>query len=322
MVLYTPAWFTIFQGLFLDLFERKGRITLESVLIIAIIVGLLAVAAFVLQGLGLYKMGKKAGCTRLYLAFVPFANVLLIERLSGEVTFFGHKVRRLGLIALIVEILSAVYHILLAYSMYVLFVKNSGYIVERPVEFYGVVMKIIDWQGLSGTALVWYQVYNLDAVHSLVGLAEAVVLIMLYIGFFKRYAYRNAVWFSVLGMLVPFFPQVAIFCLRNRNRIDYEAMLRARQEAYRRQQQQWQGGPYGGYGTPYGNPYGNPYGRPQNQASEQKPKPEEPFSEFSDDPFSEFSDTPHGGKQGKQPFQGSQSGQDDTNSRGDDEYFN
>jgi hypothetical protein len=58
-------------------------------------------------------------------------------------------------------------------------------------------------------------------------------------------------------------------------------MMRARREAYIRQQQQYQ---QGGFGSPYGNPYGNPYGRNSyGQGTSQpsgNPAQEDPFAEF------------------------------------------
>ena len=88
----------------------------------------------------------------------------------------------------------------------------------------------------------------------------------------------------MLGVLTIMLPArfLIVFFLRNREPIDFEAYMRARREAYMRQQQQYHQQYYGSYGNRYGNPYGNPYQPPQ--------KPEDPFEEF-------------GGKTDEEPFE-------------------
>jgi hypothetical protein len=82
--------------------------------------------------------------------------------------------------------------------------------------------------------------------------------------------------------MIPFFKPVMVFVLRNHNRIDYEALMRAKREAFRRQHGNPYGNPFGNpYGNPFGNPYGNPYGSP-NPTPPQEEKPKDPFEEFAD----------------------------------------
>ena len=128
--------------------------------------------------------------------------------------------------------------------------------------------------------MAWLKFYNLGDIGSIISLVETILFVMLYIGFYKRYAYNHATILSAASIFVPFFNPIATFCLRGRDPIDYEAILRARREAFHRQQQQWQNGPYG----PYGGPYGDPYGKP-NEGSQPKEeeKPQDPFGEFADD---------------------------------------
>lgn len=308
MVIYTPIWYALFElsltGWFNILYKQKVLLTWQNALVLAVIVFAVSAALFVLQGFGLYRMAKKAKLDRAYLAFVPFAHTLLIEQLAGEVKFFGHRVRHLGLYTMIVEIVSMVYHVFLSYALYVLFVKNGALYEVQQVEYEGLMIDLPAWNGLTGSAVGWFSFYNLAPLHSLLSLVEAILLIMLYIGFYKRYAYKNAVFFSICGIVVPFFNEITTFCIRKRNKIDYEAVLRARREAFLRQQQQWQGGQQGPYG-PYRNPYGNPYSTPQNPDPQSQPKQEEPFAEFSEEPFEEFSGSASTDK-----------------SDGKDEYFN
>ena len=281
-----PGWFSFYDNLMNYFFQsglENGTGVSVTNAVICIVVALsLWVAAFVLQGVGLSVMAKKANAKHARLAFVPFAYLLLVEELAGQMTFFGHKVRRLGLWVMIAEIVATIYHIMYAVAIYVLFVEN-GSLCELTQTNVG---SYVIWTGLSDSAVFWYQFYNAFIILSILTLVYTILLLMLYMGFYKRYAYRNATWLGLGGVIIAFFNGVATFVLRERNRVDYEVIIRARQEAYRRQQQG------GAYGNPYGNPYGGPYRSPYGStppASPSSPSGQEPFGEFNDDPFGEFS---------------------------------
>ena len=82
---------------------------------------------------------------------------------------------------------------------------------------------------------------------------------------------------GLLSLFIPVSRMVVIFVLRNNKYVDYEAMMRARREAYIRQRQQYQ---QGGFGSPYGNPNGqNGYGQGTSQPYG-NPAQEDPFAEF------------------------------------------
>ena len=269
-----PGWFSVFDWLVqnsaLYLYKDGQRMNKYQILILFGIVGVLWLITFILQGIALYKMAKKENSKRAYLAFVPFAYTLLVEELAGEVSFFGHKVKHLGLWAMILELISVAYHAFVVWAMAVLYVKN-GALLEYTA-FGGIVYP--GWPQLSGTALYWLEFYQLG-VESLIVLVESIIFLILYMGLYKRYAYSNAKILSVAGLFVPFFKPITVFCLRNREPFDYEAAIRAKREAFRRQQQQW--------GNPYGSPYGNPYGNSTPNQPSQEEKPKDPFEEFSEE---------------------------------------
>ncbi len=284
-VAYYPSWFSVFYGAFLSLvvlrLSNGGVMSWQETLVLSIVAFVLWLAVFILQGVGLYKMAKKANVKRRHLAFVPFGQILLVGELAGEISFFGHKIRRLGLYALILEIIAAIYYVVFAYSLYVLFVEN-GSNIEIVTNYH-------QWTNLSSYALGWKKFYDISSfVIEIMSLIHAIVILMLYLGFYKRYSYRHNVILSLGGIFIPFFNGIATFVLRNREQVDYEAILRARQEEYRRRQQQWQSGQ-----SPYGGPYNTPYagGNAGNGSSQQPSSPEDPFGEFSekskadDDPF-------------------------------------
>lgn len=295
MFSYYPGWYAIFQSVIISLSltfamnkEAGGSAALDllATLIVAGIAFALWLTMFIMQGLGLRRLAKRAGLSKPWLAFVPFAHVFLLGKLTGEVSFFGHRIRRLGLYAMLVEIVAAIYYVLMSVAIFILFVQN-GASIETSNAYY------FRWTDLPVAARGWETFFNLSYYNliPIFSLVHAIVLLILYMGFYKRYAPRSYFILSFAGILVPFFSGFAIFALRKREPIDYEAILRARQAAFRAQQQSnpWQGGyGYGGsYGNPHANPYGNPYGNPyanqrQGDSSSQPPKPEDPFGEFSD----------------------------------------
>lgn len=243
---------------------------------------------FILQGVALYCMAKKRGIGRRWMAFVPFANVMLIGRLAGEVTFFGQRIKRAGLYAMIVRMIVAA--IVCSYVIVEIYLNKQGCIGYEPVD--GVLEEYRRYFA-NGTRFErnLFRYYNdaANLIYMIFGLIGEVLMLVLLCALFKQYAPERYMLLTVLTVFIPLSRYVITFVLRNRRAVNYQAYMRAKRESYMRRQQQYygQGGynPYGG--APHG---GTPYGGqtpPQN-------KPEEPFSEFSsdkkaDDPFSEFS---------------------------------
>ena len=256
-------------------FTQLGNV--ESRIAGIIVGGVIWLALFVLQGIGLYKMAKNRGLKRKWLAFVPFANIYYIGELAGEIDLFGHKIKRLGLYAMISQILATVACASALIAELYLFINCGNPIGETP-------MGTPYWTELSGTALSMSRFYDLSFY--IIPLAQqifSILMLVLLMGLYKKYYPKNYIFLGLL-MLFPVTRFVSryivIFILRNREAIDYAAYMRAKREAYMRQQQRYQntyGNPYNhGPYNPYGYPYQNPYNQPQN-------KPEEPFSEFSKD---------------------------------------
>ena len=298
--MYLPSWFSIFYTTLTslvvwNLMDEKQAIAMAwgDVALMAGIIFALWLVAFILQGIGLYKMAKKQNIKQAFLAFVPFAKIYLVGKIAGEISFFGHRVQRLGFYAMLLEIVLSIFYIFMSVAMCILYVENGDKL--------SLVGELPQWSNLSSSALAWKQFWDVaQQIMSITGLIHAIIILMLYLGFYKRYVYRNNMLLVLGGVFLPFFNEIATFAIRNRNQIDWESVKRARQEEFRRRQQQGgqygpYGGPYGGpFGGPYGNPYGNPYGgNPYGQSSTppKEKKPEDPFGEFSektnadDDPF-------------------------------------
>lgn len=232
---------------------------------------LLFAAVFVLQGFGISKMAKNRGMEKRWLAFVPFANIWYLGKLSGDGQFFGQRMKNTGLYAMIGQIVATI----ITWAM----------IISEAYLFYefGVPNIVNDsycWTGLTGFAQTVEQFYTVSVYLVMIfQLICQVLLFILLTSLFKQYASKNYSVLSLLCLLVPLARFFVVFAIRNRKAIDYDAYIRARREAYvRRYQQTYRPNPYGNgqyWSTPDAQ---SPYG--QNGGSAQK-KPEDPFEEFS-----------------------------------------
>ncbi len=234
------------------------------------------IALFVLQGIGIYRMAANRGLKKKWLAFIPFANIWYLGKLSGECSFYGQKVKRAGLYTMLAQIVSSV--------LSVLIVTGSTYLSIK----YGV--EVVSMSGVSGDLDNF--VFTFCEIGGLVLMILSVVhcflTYILMMGVYKHYAPASHKGLAFLTILFSPARSIILFVLRNRKAIDYEAYVKARREEYIRRQQQY----YNQYGNPYGrpNPYGqspyghsNPYGQnPYGQPTDTQPQPpEEPFGEFS-----------------------------------------
>ncbi|MBR2375084.1 MAG: hypothetical protein IKA88_02215 [Clostridia bacterium] len=269
--------------------NKTAKVEIATAMIVA---GALFLVLFILQGVGIYTMAKRLGRKKKALAFVPFVNLYYIGKLVGECIVCGQRMKRAGLYAMIAEILASTVFIASIVTEFYLYV-NVG---EPVMDSFG----YPDWSSLNitGLALALAKINEIcNYVIMILILVESIMMLLLMTGLFKKYSPRNYFMLGAIIMFIPISRYIIIFTLRNRQPIDYEAYMRARREAYFRQQQQY----YNGYGGGYPN---NPYQQnPYQQSPQPRPKPEDPFSEFggngdgdqskngkSDEPFEEFSD--------------------------------
>ena len=277
----------------------------QLLLVNALIAALIGTVFFILQGIGLYCMAKKRGIGRRALAFVPFANILLMGRLAGEVTFFGHKIKRAGLFAMIAQILVTV--LAFSYIASDIYLHHSGCIRYETADDALEQLRAL-WNGGTRFDRIIYNYYYdvVYLVEMIFGLAFEIMMFVLLIGLFKKYNPEGYMWMAIVTLLIPISRCVLVFVLRNRKAVDYGAYMRAKREAYMHRNQPHYG-PNGGYGSPYGGygPQGYGQNHGQNYGGQNAPsgQPQEPFSEFSsdkksDDPFGEFSADSTGEKDG------------------------
>ena len=245
---------------------------------------------FTFQGIGLAKMAKKRGMKRRWLAFVPFANILYMGKLAGDCFIFNQRVKRAGLYVMLAQIVATLVAGCVIASEIYLYNAYGAPIID-PETF------SVHWQGIEGSfsrfVLGFYELSNF--FFPILQLVYEVLMLVLLLGLYRRYCPKNYVPLGFLALFVPMSRFFVIFAIRNRKEVDYDAYVRARREAYMRQQQQYQQQYQQRYGNPYGNPYGSPYGNPYGQSTPPRPEPpKEP-----DEPFEEFSSgKPHGSSGG------------------------
>ena len=280
--------------------KNPNDVAYADVLLLSALVAVSAgLVFFALQGFALYTMAKKRRLRYRWLAFVPFANIMLMGRLAGEPTFFGQKIKRAGLYAMIAQIIISI--LACSYIVSDIYLHKSGCIIYHATGDELEPFLAHFTEGTRFEQFLFNYTYRIAGLlNGIFSLLCLVLMITLLSSLFKKYAPNSHVWMTVLMVVVPLSRCVILFVLRNRRAVDYRAYMQAKREAEMRRYQQYygQGGyrPYGG--SPYNTPnqgYG-PQGMPQN-------KPEDPFAEFSsdkkpEDPFAEFSPGKKGNSDG------------------------
>ena len=271
--------FNFYNVIFSALFQGKSSVTLVDAMIAAGISLGIWLVLFILQGIGLWVMAKRRNIGKRYLAFGPFVSLYYIGRLTGDCMVFGRKMKRPGLYAMIAQILTTLLMAACSVVTTILFVYYGDCYQSSP---YGG-----EWINLPATVepLRRFLFICGDGINGISGIfvfVYEILLLLLMVGLFRKYAPRNSMFFSFVAFFVPISRFIFIFALRNKEAIDYEAYMRKQREEFMRRQGGYR--PYGG--NPYGgNPYNGPYGGYGNGGAQQQntpPPPEDPFAEFGD----------------------------------------
>lgn len=217
---------------------------------------------FLLQAFGLSAMAKGQGLEKRWLAFVPFANLFYMGKLAGSCQVFGQRVKRMGLYAMLTQIATTVFCGLMIAAELYLYIACG-----EPEIFIIDGMHYLDWGKLTGFSNVVLKFFdNGTSILSIFQLVYEILIFIMVISLYKKYSVRNHMTLSFLNLFIPLSRFIVIFILRNNTPVDYDALMRARREAYLRRQQQY-GNPYGGYTPPTHTP---------------PTPPEDPFEEFAE----------------------------------------
>ena len=248
----------------------------------------------VFGGIGLNKLAKKQGLKHRWMAFLPFLNTYYAGKLAGETQFFGQKMKRVGLYAMISEILYV------ALQLFVFAAVIISYFPEyRTLEVSDGVMT-----GAANEAMPsWIEpaVTYGNLVAYLLWFFVIVFFCVLFVAFFRKYYARGPILLAFLSAVLPF-RGFTIFAVRNNAPVDYNDYIRRRTQAYMRNNgyNQPPYGPYGpgnggyGSGVPQNGPdpfegFGGPtsdHGASGGSSSGSSSSPssdDDPFSEFGDD---------------------------------------
>lgn len=247
----------------------------------------------VFGGIGLNKLAKKQGLKHRWMAFLPFLNTYYAGKLAGETQFFGQKMKRVGLYAMISEILYV------ALQLFVFAAVIISYFPKyRTLEVSDGVMT-----GAANEAMPsWIEpaVTYGNLVAYLLWFFVIVFFCVLFVAFFRKYYARGPILLAFLSAVLPF-RGFTIFAVRNNAPVDYNDYIRRRTQAYMRNNgyNQPPYGPYGpgnsGYGS--GGPQNGPdpfegFGGPTSDhgASGGSSSGSSSSPSSDDDPFSEFGD--------------------------------
>lgn len=220
----------------------------------------------ILGGIGLSTMAKKEGKKNSFLAFLPFANTYYAGEIAGEANFFGQKMKRAGLYAMLAEIAC---FILEAFYMVAQYVSIPYYEVTRITETgqyvdvnISAMPSSIRWLAESEQYIYWFS--------WLLSFVQLIFFCVLFMALFRKYYARRPVIMTVLSALFPF-RGIVLFAVRNNTPVDYNEYMRRKAEQFARSYPQ----NYGGYnGGNYGGNGGEGYNPPSGDA------PADPFGEF------------------------------------------
>ena len=276
-----------------------------------IVAGGVFLALHACKAAALFIMAKKQGKKKLlWCAFLPFANTFLIGELGGEVKFGNLRLKHVGVVAMLAEL------VFVACRGFVL--GYYAYAFHNGLTYFEVENNMIGWGFNEGvlTDGMYTALNACEIAGYILSFVVLIAFIFVNIGIFRKYAPDSYIWMVVLCALLPPVEGILLLVFARRTPVDYEKYMRERIEAIRRRQQAQYGpyGPYGPYGqNPYGqnqNPYGqnqNPYGQPQQGSAQGNEAPPDPFGEFSDQ---KGQGSQNGGGQNQNGSSGGQNGSD------------
>lgn len=254
-----------------------------------VIAGCLFAVVFVFQAIALYTIATREGFKNKWMAFIPFLNTYYIGVVSDKNNVFKAKAKYVSLAAAVVEVVYCALAILYYVATYLIF---SGGYAEPVYEtiVYGTQFEILSGYniGLLPANLSWagWVFANLqDYFLYFIQLAYIILKVFVLVSFFRTYASRNYVLFSVLSVLFPI-GGIFMFAVRNNRGINYAQYIREQQQRQYAMYQEYmrnQGGMNGqgpNYGQNYGPNYGQGYGdRQNNPYAQQRPvnPPDDPF---------------------------------------------
>ena len=237
------------------------------------IAGALALLCLILGGIGLLKLAKKEHIKGSICAFLPFANTWYAGKIAGEARFFGQRMKRAGLYAMLCEMVYAgveIFRLALNFAL----TKGEYFTLKRNAEFGESIWSIERARIPSDKQWMYDALMYSDYISYFFDLIAIIFLCAMFIALFRKYYAKSPVLMMILCTFLPFRGFV-LFAVRNNAPVDYNAFMYRRAEEYARRYT------YGGM-------------PPQPPQGPQEPQGSDPFTEFkdqngpSDDVFDDF----------------------------------
>lgn len=238
-------------------------------IVVYAVVGVFWLAVAALAAWGIYAMAKNKGLPKLWRAWIPFYNIVVLAEIAEVKSLAGIRTKHAGIFLMVLQILYAVNFIF----------NECTYVFNDALGFYAeqqqtVGDQIVTYVTPVGAGYVYVILSNL-----LIVLPAVVASFCLYLEVFRSYLPAAAMALCILTIVFPFVAPIALFAARNRKYVNYREYVQKRLEMI--------------------------YGVPQHPVE----KPKDPFSDFpdedrfnpnsqrpartarpSDDPFEEFSE--------------------------------
>ncbi len=225
---------------------------------------ILYVVSYVFKSIAIYVLSKRNGFKKLYLAFIPFLNFILVGKLIGKIILWGKPVKNIGVWVCVFSALEFVIGIFYGLETYVeilrmvleLFTKGTVVINSTLVDF------------IYGNTIL---LYALEISYAIVGIGKIFFDVSMMFALFRKYVPQNYFLYGMLSIFFDFMFGFLLFSLRNKEPMTQEEYLR--QMARKR-----------GYYVYHVNPndFNNPYNPYNRQRTQQNPTEEDPFPEFND----------------------------------------
>ncbi len=272
----------IFETIYSNLVESERYLSFQSfeAMYISLFTALgVGVLLYVMLGITLYSLGKKAGLTKLWRAFIPFANTYMIGELAVEGKFFKIRTKNIKMIALIAEIIYFLFYT--AYLvMYAVAVEKGFINYEIQIsEFLGeAIEEVVMIWNLPVAMGAYKTVYN---VIKYVSIGAEIFYIIgfwaLFLAFFRRYKRNLATLLTLICVIFPaLYPIFILTCIKSVP-VDYFDFLAKQHMAYdnyiRNLNSMYQNNP-SNQNTNNSNPF-------EDYSQTQTKRPESPFSEYS-----------------------------------------
>lgn len=197
--------------------QRFGFTILMIYLTVFGVIMLVSLVAFILQGLGMYTLGKRRGMEAPWLAFIPYARVYYQGELCGPLTFKERQIKSPGIWMLIIPIVSNVIISVVFGLFWTVFVlKLTNYARMLGYSSYGH-NNMGDMFFSTGNIVMFIGVVAMLFWSLLTSAIQKALLVIVNRQIYARYTDNNyAIIHAVLGIFIPLYTSIYFFIIRNR----------------------------------------------------------------------------------------------------------